>query len=386
MEQQSYKSLIEQLVEKYRELDMNNDNGRTKQFHIVSANLHHYLSAIAYNRHEEIFKKILMYQKLSIVEQDSIYALDNADIENFSLQTIKQLKNYPSIICTFHLGSYRLINLLLVKQHVPFSLVISKKTVDTQGDTFKALYHQFGDNEDENDFKLIDAETPSAVLQMFRELKKGKSLVIYIDGNTGAGKNSKLNENCWYIDFLNQQLAARTGIGFLSYAANVPVLPVISYRPCMERITLRFFDMIFPDLKTDRNVYSRNLTQQLYDIAAPFIQEYPEQWEAWLYLHKVARVIKPLQVNTDTGALVSAGMIRFNSAYFGLFKTEEKYYLFDKSDYMSYLIPNDIYILLRQAALNPVDKQGFPVNLLPEFFQRKVLITAYNETPCSVGK
>lgn len=85
------------------------DEAVNAQFNMTSASLLNYLPSISFNQHEEIFKSILLYKKLSIVEQSAYDALDMVETENLNRDTLNVLKNKPSIICTFHTGSYRII-------------------------------------------------------------------------------------------------------------------------------------------------------------------------------------------------------------------------------------------------------------------------------------
>ncbi|MFT4152706.1 hypothetical protein [Parafilimonas sp.] len=167
-----YKKQITALNKECNDLKIYENDNLTRQFHIVSAGLLNYLPQIHYSRHEAIFKNILLHQRLSILEQGTSHVLRNVITKGFTAQTMRLLKAKPTIICTFHLGSYRLINLLLAKHSIPFSLVAAQKVVRNQGSVFKTLYNQFCNNDSSDNFNLIDAESSNSALQMFRELKK----------------------------------------------------------------------------------------------------------------------------------------------------------------------------------------------------------------------
>lgn len=370
----SFKEKIKRVEKQYHNLEFYESDNLTRQFHIVSAGLLNYLPKIPYKKHEEIFKNILFHQQLSILEQDAMHLIHTMAIENFTSHTAQLLKEKPAIICTFHTGSYRLINLLLAKNGIPFSLVISQKVLQAQGSMFKRLFSRYSKTKNTNSFNLINAESPGSALCMFRELKKGKSLVIYIDGNTGAVAQTNQNENSCCISFLNQQIMARKGVGFLSHAAEVPILPVVCYRKSIEEITLHFFDMIYPDRKKDRNMFAQEITQRIYDMATPIISRYPEQWEAWLYLHKIARIIKPVAINTLLPKVKSGGKLMFNNLQYGLFRVSQKNYIFNKSNYVAYPISGHVNLLLTEAMNQPVQKCSFDVNLFNELFKNHVLI------------
>jgi lauroyl/myristoyl acyltransferase len=356
----------------YEALDIRNNDKLSMQYNIVSASLLNFLPEIEVGRHESIYRSILLHQRLSVFEQDHPAILENVSMENLAPGTLTAIKQRPAIICTFHLGSYRLINLLLVKYNLPFSLVIAKSVIKAQGDTYTALYDKISEGNNAGDFDLIDAEEPNAAIQMLRSLKKGKSLVVYVDGNTGSGSLSRQKENSCCLPFLHQQIAARKGIGFLAHAANTPVLPVICYRKSVKDIVLRFHEIIDPEPDMERNTFAQTLMKKLYDFASPLIRTYPEQWEAWLYLHKVANIINPVKRKQEPEQLHQADNLIFNDRLFGLFKTSSAHYLFNKTSYMSYPIDKNLYALLQNA---PIKKNNIDVNLLSELYKNRALIT-----------
>jgi len=356
----------------YASLDIWKDDKLAMQYNIVSASLLNFLPEIDVNRHESIYRSVLLHQRLSVFEQDRPAILENVCMENLAPGTWAAIKQRPAIICTFHLGSYRLINLLLVKYNLPFSLVIAKSVIKAQGGTYAALYDQISGGNNNGDFNLIDAEEPTAAIQMLRSLKKGKSLVVYVDGNTGSGSAARQKENSCPLSFLHQQISVRKGIGFLAHASNTPVLPVICYRKSLTAIALKFHDIIYPQQNTDRNTFAQTLMEQLYDFASPLIRAYPEQWEAWLYVHKVANIINPVATTREPKHLQQSDNLVFNDRLFGLFKTSSAHYLFNKASYMSYPIDKHLYALLQNAR---IEKNIIDVNLLSELYKHSAIIT-----------
>ena len=267
MNQPSYIESRNALVKNFKAgLKIKEDEYLNGQLNMVSAALVNYLPATGIEAHKDIFKNILLHKKLSILEQSTYEVLDFVEIENLSNDTLTQLKNKPNIICTFHTGSYRVVNLFLTSNKIPYSLVVGKDIVQQQGATFQSLYNGLSGNNPEADFNIIDAESANVGLQMLRELKKGRSLLLYIDGNTGAGAATTKNDNRCAINFLNQQLFARKGIAFLAHAANVPIITVASYRKSFEDIRLKFFNPIIPDAGKERTLFAEEATQQIYNL------------------------------------------------------------------------------------------------------------------------
>lgn len=353
-------------------MDIKKDEMLTAKYHIVSASLSNYLPNIDCKNHENIFRNILLHQQLSHLEQASNDAFQYFSCENLSDNILGILKNKPSIICTFHTGSYRLINLFLAKNKIPYSLVIANNVIKTQGDLFNNLYKNATHSASENGFNIINAEHPSSGLQMLKNLKKGRSLLLYMDGNTGAGSGTIKNDNHYKINFLNQMLFARKGIGFLAHTVQVPIIPVACYRTSLEEIRLHFFDPICPKANEAREVFATGSTQVIYDLFAPIIQQYPEQWEAWLYLHKSAHIVNGYQTKEQL-PFNRDGKLVLNSSLYSVFSIAGKAFLFNKNTYLSYPIDSNVYALLSRCSLQGARQKDFDIALLQQLCNNHVL-------------
>lgn len=355
------------------------DDMMVAKFNIVSAGLSNYLPQINHAEHVNIFKNIFLHQQLSIFEQSFYELPDYVVYENLNAEVRRLLEKGGAIICTFHTGSYRLINLFLAKNKIPFSLVLSKEAIETQGESFKKIFTELNSEDPEQaNLKLIDAESPESALQMIKDIRKGRCLVIYVDGNTGSGSETINNQNHCNIDFLHQKIFARQGVGFLSHMLQIPVLTVASFRKSINDIRLRFFNPIFPDMEEDRATAAGKMTQNIFDLITPIIKEYPEQWDAWMYLHKVCNVVNvPAHAFIPEMALPNANdKVIFNSASFGIFKIVQNSFLFKKSSYKSYKISHEVYRHLRKCARKPVARNEINIPEFGELYENNVLVNA----------
>lgn len=369
---ESRNSLISTFEDKFSFSENETLNG---QFNMVSASLSNFLPAIDFSRHNDIYKQILLHKKLSILEQGSYQILDFVETENFNSEVISLLKNRPTIICTFHTGSYRVINLLLARHKIPYSLVIGKDITEKEGELFSSLFNHLPGNGQKNDLRIINAENAKAGVQMLRELKEGRTLVLYIDGNTGSGTTTTINENRCAANFLHQQIFARKGISFLAHVADVPILTIASYRKSWDEIKLHFFDPIYPDKKKDRDKFALETTQQIYDLVAPLIKSYPEQWEGWLYIHKVANILNPeIQPLSFNLPVVPTEKIGFNSQLFGIFKLHSVPFLLKKNTYSFYEVDVELYDLLAGCIERPARREYFENNVFQQLYKQGVLV------------
>jgi hypothetical protein len=144
-----------------------------------------------------------------------------------------------------------------------------------------------------------------------------------------------------------------------------------------EEIVLKFSDPIFPDLAEGRSVNAQKITQEIYNRASEIISKYPEQWEAWLYLHKVTKIVNSVsfeKISTSINKKPSASYT-FNTKQYGIFKIAKQTYLFDKLSYLSYAIEADIYNMLHNAIFKPVDKKDINSQLFKQLFNKNVLLS-----------
>lgn len=375
MHHKTYTELRNNLVNNFKEgLKIKENEYLNGQLNMVSAALVNYLPETPIKQHEEIFKNILLHKKLSILEQSTYEALDYVEMENLTVEILGQLKTKPVIICTFHSGSYRILNLFLTKNKIPYSLVMGKDVVQQEGASFHSLYNSLPGNNEQSDFNIIDAEKANVGLQMLKELKKGRSLLLYIDGNTGAGAATTKNDNRCTVNFLNQQLYARKGIAFLAHAAKVPIVTIVSYRKSWENICLKFCDPIFPDANKERAIFAEEATQHIYDLFAHTIKKYPEQWEGWLYIHKAANIINPtssIQQRKRAGA--GSEKISLDSFRFGIFKLNGISFLMRKDNYSFYEINNQVYDLLTRCSNEHLKKECIEDSLFNQLYEQGVI-------------
>jgi len=110
---------------------------------------------------------------------------------------------------------------------------------------------------------------------------------------------------------------------------------------------------------------------------APVIQEFPEQWEAWIYLHKVANIVSFFDTsqrdNTATTVNEETNLM-MNLKEYGVFKVLDDFDLFKKSGYTSFVIDRDVYGLLHCAISKPVRKKRIDDALFAQLFDNNVFV------------
>lgn len=327
-----------ELIHHIEKMDVVTDNNLLSHLTLTSANYRKFMPWLPFDHHLDYFKHIVLHQQLSALEQKYPDALAFLSVEGLSQESSRLLHEKPSIICTFHSGSYRLLNTFLMDRQIPYALVASGTILQKQKDSYQQTFDRLHRSYLYHNFTLIEAESPSSALQMLRALKEGKSLLIYIDGNTGVQPDHSKSH---LANFLEGKIFTKSGVPVIAHIAGVPIINAISYRKSIDEPVLRFFDPIFPF--ANRQTFSELALQQIYDNFSSLLKQYPDQWEAWMYLH---RSLPPAK-DRNTSFIPTDQLLAFvltDKERFGLINTEKNRLLFDKDSYLSYPVDEFLYL------------------------------------------
>ena len=191
------------------------------------------------------------------------------------------------IFCTAHVGSYRLLNAVLAGLGAPFALVVDARTVREQGGQFMRSFEEIAASRGlPMRQALLDAEAPSVGVQVLRLLRRGVSVVFYIDGNTGTGGMARRDDSMTRVRLFGRALWVRRGVAYLAHAAGVPLVPVFNERTAADARRLTVHRSLTPAADEDRERFAARATQEVYDLLAGYLTRVPSQWEGWLYLHR----------------------------------------------------------------------------------------------------
>lgn len=264
-------------------------------------------------------------------------------------ENIVQQRGGPFIFCSYHLGSYRKIVSLLASLGYDFTLLVDQGVYDNQKAESEGLVRDINERYGvHSDFQVLNAETFGAAMTMVKQLREGRSIVAYIDGNRGSGGKPQDESQVLKIGFLNQEIYVRQGLPYISYVAGVPIVPVISYRETPDNITLHFYPPMTPAVGESRRAYCLETTKKLYTYLESNLRKYPLQWEGWLYIHKYLDTKSlapkaPLQKSSEKTSWT------FNARRYGLYQFGQEWHLFDSDTYQTYIIPEAAFRWFEQV-------------------------------------
>ena len=336
---------------------------------------------------EEYFnfsKSVKFHQMWAAYDQDVFSLIKGTQI--IDKQNILDLaKNgKPYIFCTYHMGSYRLLNSILAVSGIDYSLVTDSQYIREQGEgtkkIFKAVKREF--QQKESDLDILDAESPSIGLQAIRKLKTGTSLLFYIDGNTGVNNHRDNRENFARIKFLNTPYYARKGIAYLSFISKTPIIPIVSIRTGWLERKIHILPSIEADESDNKENFCHSATQKLYDILAKYLKQHPEQWESWIYVHKsidteeTNKVFVPSFIDENT---LKSPLV-FNSGEYELMNFGNQHILFEKETLKIHTISSQFHEVLSSFGnpriLTSLNFSEFTVSeqAIKELLERRILV------------
>lgn len=331
-----YQKLCQQRRVVFDSIDLPSEEGYLVRFATFSANLTNFLPQIPPSDHAHLFKEHLFQVALETHDRTLPNISDFCDfLGNVSLVTSR---SQPFIFCAFHLGSYRALAAWLIELGYDFSILVRQEVYDQQlaeiqehDRLIKSL------RASSSEVQVINAEDPTSLVKILRQLRAGRSLLVYMDGNTGTGTHKDA-----LTTLLHQPIFAKQGAAFLSYASGVCMLPIFAYRRTDYRNIIVVESPIEPDKTISKERFSQQTTQYLYDRLGDYIAQYPTQWEAWGYIHHQLHLL-PVSSNTTSEYSFQKIHYTFNQERFSLFLLKDSAVIFDRRQYLAYEISPDLY-------------------------------------------
>lgn len=312
--------------------------------------------------HEQILRQVLLNQELSridecLVEQPALLQQQFTQTEITDPQhwLTSAANGTPVLFCTFHYGSYGLINGLLATRGIDFALPVSSQILQQLKPRYDRNMQllQAQSATTLGKMQLLDAESSTLLLQLRRKVKAGHSLLFYLDGNAGVGGMQSSNENMTQIRWFDHAIQSRIGLSFISHFLQIPIVPVLCYRRGLLQNTLYFGEAVQPQEQAATADLHQRVTQQLFDFLSGFVKKDPSQWEAWMYLHRFIS-LPPLPATSETQDVCNDLALSFNHQKYQLLKYGEQLVVFDTSHFRYFTVPADCSTVVEDLYRQPL--------------------------------
>jgi Bacterial lipid A biosynthesis acyltransferase len=331
-------------------------------YHMADANLRHFFPQLPAPAIAGLIGEVLFQQRMALHDQRRFGLIEHTRLIDDAgvLAAPRQARIY----CTYHAGSYRHLLHMLAWRGIDCLLFVAARTRGLQGDSFV---------EDAAEgarvagwrgrLDLLDADTPHSLLQAVRALKRGGSVVIYVDGHSGAGRD---RDKDVAVPFFGRTLQVRGGAAYLSHLSQAPIVPVVCRRGADHGLNLHFHTPLTP-AGSERAEFAATAMRTVYQRLEQAISADPGQWEGWLYAHKYL-----LRESLDAAVAEpapAAGAARWSADQqrFALLRFGTQAVLLDKARHSCSLLDETLAGLF-QAASNggtvALDGQAPPLSLL----------------------
>lgn len=307
---------------------------------------------------EKELKSFLMdcyyYKGSSMADLDDFSLIDKYNINTPEhISNINIYKEKPTIFATFHMGSYRIINNYLNIKNFKSVLIVDTEVFESQTEHYMDVYNSIQkERSTTGNLIVLNADEQSTFFKLKQLIKEGYSLLVYLDGNMGAGsRNVSENKNLIPISFFGKEIYVRKGIGVLAKLLGAQIVPVISHVEA-EKIHLTFY----PEYDVSSTDDIHNSISYCYSLLEKLLVKFPTQWECWLYIHNWINLDYWITESQQERKKNIENKIefQFNSQnYYLVHNTLDKtYFLFENSTYSAYEISDKYFKLLSTEVIN----------------------------------
>ncbi|SHM95567.1 hypothetical protein [Flavobacterium chilense] len=355
----------------------------------TNLNGHNILAAdSAFDRQTSFFKDVVFYQLINQLDTQCNYKLFTDE-----LITIRNTEFIPKtgLFCSFHYGAFIQIPAILKILNIDF--VILSMAIDSND-----VVNWETKNKTENETKekidqpvSISPFEKESIFKIFKYLKKGVSVLIYIDGI--QGNIDQQDKRVKKIDFFNQQLVLSSGIMEISQKLKIPVVPVIAERKEDYRIEAVFHNLENKEDFGNEN-YAQNAIQKTVDILTGYLKNQPAQWQEWTHIHQkmiykspkknigsvfFARFLKRVRPSTYDKKPLAQSLLKFNNEEYEIVDINHESYIVCIRNYVSFKITDklrQILLSLEKSEAKIMDLNQFvPASLLKDLLHNKIIVS-----------
>ena len=328
----------------------------------TNLNVSHVLDNITFQPQSSFYKEVIFNQLLN--ELDLQYHYQYLVNEVIEIRGISPTDDQPKIYCSFHFGAYLQISSalrILDKKFAVISNTISGQDL-VQWDKTETKTQENIDYFE--DFEVINPFEMKAIFRMYNLLKKGKSILVYLDGLQGKiGKGGRRDKA---VALLKARILLSSGIPEISSKCSVPLVPVIAERSEEHKITISFYEPVCKG-ETFRKEYVGEALQECVDVFSVSLKKNPAQWQEWPFVHKKLiqpsgpryQKTSPLQYikkylekpkKKQKQKIETTSVLEFNQRNYQIFTREEQHYVININNYFCFKISKNLRMILEHIS------------------------------------
>ncbi|MDF2849879.1 MULTISPECIES: hypothetical protein [Sphingobacterium] len=282
-----------------------------RDFVFFSANVQHLLGIHQLDTQQNLHRAAINFSRRQAETDTTKF--------QFQDETNWILPERAQFILSFHFGYYRAVPAFLVHRGYKLCIPVAKDVILQQSQHYATL---LGDRW-QKQVVFLDAEDPYLFFKLRQQMDLGFHIFCYLDGGVSAAKDlqaQKLSE----IPVLNGSIKIKHGILHMAFLLQKNITVLIAKiaaenEPIVICALSHWYKNWFPSARQFADYFSRIIYQDFEEV----LLEYPEAWEAWLYLHKTMSPSSDVATWSENNRIIS-------------FSMQDKQLLLDKFTYLSY--------------------------------------------------
>lgn len=262
--------------------------------------------------------KEMFIQLMKIRFLNSLLNNDENQYQNLKIKGGDYLQQ--GLFVTIHLGLYQLVAECLCSKGISFCVPVTHYVYKSKKEEYIRRSKNITSG---NVIELVDIESASGLIKMIEFIRRGFSILMYIDGNSGVGGMKRTDEKLLEMDFFRKKIMVRKGIAYLSHRFDLPIIPLACIFD-VKKLDATIY--IYPELDLDANeVNEKNITESVWNLFKQLIYDNAEQWEGWLYVNTF---MKDKEKSNYTNYIIDYPF-HFNKDRFQFIVKNKKHYLYD---------------------------------------------------------
>lgn len=243
--------------------------------------------------------------------------------------------NAGHIFVAYHYGPYRIVPAAIAHAGLPVTIVIDKDVAAAQGSAFaEQIAGELGFNGWEDDrVSILDTRSPSFLVNVVRDLKRGRSVLFFIDANRGLVNTATRNQHeLAAIDFCGHKLRSQRGVAALALRTGKQLISVMAVRGSDGGAGYR---IDFAPIHIDAHETVDEVCQKIWNPLATAVAHDVTPWEAMRYADRFIefnvddnRVSRPGSAGVLNASLQRVGFNHFRFRLGGV--ADGRLFLFDR--------------------------------------------------------
>jgi len=314
------------------------------RFCSLSANLIHFFKKYSIQESVEIAKHLFLQQET--VKKEGMSMSNLKKIINKHGEILNSQINKSKIIYTFHLGSYRLVPMILLALGYDVKLLVADNIYNDELKDYLKVTKKINKVFNVVSKLTVVSNQDRSLLYNLKKLSNNEKVFIYFDGNIGTGKFNNSSKNYYYQKFFDQELYFHKGTGFLNYFSKQPLLGIIVLHSKNDVFNIKILEHNESKFKSmNLREYSLALTKDVVSNLENLVKANFLQWENILYVHYWLKGHYVETKNYEQGETEFKDLnTDFNIYRYFPFKFKGLAYLFDKKTYLTYPIESQKFI------------------------------------------